>query len=418
MNAAIARILLWLDRRIVKRRDSTSTLLFSQVTIATLLLPLGFQLQALSDPAARRLFDADWLMPSIWAQCALIAWLLGMGVIAWHRRHDKRDLPWLMHMAVLPGLVGVTLVCHAYGVKDTPMAIVSLAEVALARALFPLRKLAWAYGLTGAIVIAAEIGEAQGWLLYAPLLANPVFMGVDIDAWWMTWLTVVFFVASVTFAGWLFLLADIWTRHRQELETLGRTDLLTGLANRRELMARLQQESHRQQRDGHPLSVVMLDVDHFKHVNDTWGHPAGDEVLARLGRILRTKSREHIDVAGRYGGEEFVLVLPDTDLKGAERVAESISRQLKAERFHANGQVFSVTQSVGVAQVLAGDVEAALKVADQNLYLAKKAGRDRIVVSPDSVQVRQSTGRMASNGPPASMEALHGHQARQGSPQA
>lgn len=381
MNAGIAWILLWLDRKIAHRRDSTSALLFAQVTILTLLLPLGFQLQALADPSARRLFDARWFEASIWVQCALIVWLLGMGVIAWHKRHDKRDLRWLVQLTVVPGLVGVTLVCHAYGVKDTPMAVVSLAEVVLARALFPLRKLAWAYGVTAAIVILAEIGEAEGWLPYAPLLANPVFMGVHINAWWLTWLNVLFFVSAFAFSGWLFLLAGIWTRHRQELETLGRTDLLTGLANRRELMTRLERESHRQQRDGRPLSVVMMDVDHFKHVNDTWGHPAGDEVLARLGGILRAHSREHIDTAARYGGEEFVLVLPETDLNSAERVAEKISVQLRAERFHANGQSFKVTQSVGVAQVVEGNVDAALKVADKNLYQAKQAGRDRIVGS-------------------------------------
>lgn len=379
MNSGIAGILLWIDRKIVNRRDSTSSLLFAQVTIVTLLLPLSFQLQALTASEARRLFDERWLMPSIWAQCALIVWLLGMGVIAWRKRHDKRDLPWLVQLAVVPGVVGVTLVCHAYGVKDTPMAIVSLAEIALARALFPLRKLAWPYGVTAAIVILTEIGEAQGWLPYAPLLSNPVFMGVNIEAWWLTWLNVLFFVAAFTFSAWLFLLAGIWTRHRQELETLGRTDLLTGLANRRELMTRLERESHRQQRDGRPLSLVMLDVDHFKHVNDTWGHPAGDEVLARLGGILRAHSREHIDTAARYGGEEFVLVLPETDLDGAEAIAEKISIQLRAESFHAGGQVFKVTQSVGIAQVLEGDVDSALKVADQNLYLAKQAGRDRIV---------------------------------------
>ncbi|MFY9459994.1 MAG: GGDEF domain-containing protein, partial [Aquabacterium commune] len=127
--------------------------------------------------------------------------------------------------------------------------------------------------------------------------------------------------------------------------------------------------------------LVLFDVDHFKHINDSWGHPVGYQVVARIGTLLRQHTREQVDTAARYGGEEFVLLLPDTDLAGAQRVAEKISQRLRAEPFEAQGQCFSVTQSVGVAEVVQGDGGWALRVADRNLYQAKQAGRDRMVAS-------------------------------------
>ena len=156
---------------------------------------------------------------------------------------------------------------------------------------------------------------------------------------------------------------------------------LTGLANRREFMTGLERESMRQARSGRPLSVVLFDIDHFKRINDTWGHPVGDEVLARIGTLLRAHTREQVDTAARYGGEEFVLLLPDTGLEGAQLVAEKIASRLRDEVFDAVGQRFMVTQSVGIAQVVEGDGGWALRVADRNLYQAKQAGRDRIVAS-------------------------------------
>jgi len=104
-------------------------------------------------------------------------------------------------------------------------------------------------------------------------------------------------------------------------------------------------------------------------------------VLARIGALLRQHTREQVDTAARYGGEEFVLLLPDTDLAGALRVAEKLSECLRAEPFKAQGQRFAVTQSVGVAEVVKGDGGWALRVADRNLYQAKRAGRDRMVGS-------------------------------------
>jgi diguanylate cyclase (GGDEF)-like protein len=128
-----------------------------------------------------------------------------------------------------------------------------------------------------------------------------------------------------------------------------------------------------------PLSVVMIDVDHFKRVNDAHGHPAGDAVLERLGTLIRQSLRQDIDLGGRMGGEEFALLLPETDLSGAQTVALKLRDAMREECFEHGGQVFNVTISAGVAEVHGDQGTQALRVADERLYRAKALGRDRVV---------------------------------------
>ncbi len=381
MKHVVTPLLRQMENWIVDRQDSTSCLAFVQVTLVTLTLILGLQWVAASQAASRALFHPAWLVPSLWAQALLVVWLSLMGTLAWRRRHQNAPMPLLVQGTVVPGVLGVVLLSVAYGLKDTPIGIALLAEVFLSRALFTLGTLRWAFLLGLLAVVAAEVGQAMGLLAYAPLLSAPIYLGVELQPWWALWVRVVFLAEGLMFSAGLFLLATILTRHRKALEALVRTDMLTGLANRREFMTRLARESHRQARGGRPLSILMLDVDHFKRVNDTYGHPTGDQVLAQVGAILRAHTRDQVDTAARYGGEEFVLLLPETDLSGAQHVAEKISARLRTHPFMADGQPFTVTQSVGIAQVVGGDTALALKVADRNLYQAKRDGRDQIVAS-------------------------------------
>ncbi|WP_152606452.1 GGDEF domain-containing protein [Aquabacterium sp. NJ1] len=381
MNTTVKRWSQQLEARIVDRQDSTSSLLLVQVTLPILLLLFALQWGGIHDDGVRALYDPVWLLPSLWFQGVLIVWLMGMGVLAWQRRHVSDRMPWLVQMSAVPAVLGVVVLALAHGIKDSPMTMVMLEQLVFARALFSLQQLRWAFLLSLMAVVLAEVGTAQHWAAYAPLLAAPIYPGGALLPWWAWWVRVVFSAAALPLSGVMFFLAATLHRHRHELETLVRTDMLTGLANRREFMTRLEREAHRQARSGRPLSVVLFDVDHFKRVNDTWGHPVGDEVLAKVGEILRFHTREQVDTAARYGGEEFVLLLPETDLTGAQHVAEKISARLREHAFTVDGQTFTVTQSVGIAQVVEGDTGWALKVADRNLYQAKRAGRDRIVAS-------------------------------------
>jgi diguanylate cyclase (GGDEF)-like protein len=166
--------------------------------------------------------------------------------------------------------------------------------------------------------------------------------------------------------------------------------VLTGLYNRRYLGEALERELSRAKRHGRPLAVIMLDVDHFKQVNDSHGHEMGDAVLHQLGHLIADATRAE-DVACRFGGEEFTLVLPDTELAGARTKAELL-RLAVAERLvvHAGERTLeSITISLGVAVYPRdGDTaQALLQSADQALYEAKHKGRNRVVCSSDPLTV-------------------------------
>lgn len=162
----------------------------------------------------------------------------------------------------------------------------------------------------------------------------------------------------------------------QALEILSVTDRLTGLANRRKLEAMLQSEILRARRYGKIFSVIMLDVDRFKSVNDTFGHPAGDAVLEQLSEILRTNARE-TDIVGRWGGEEFLIVCPETNLMVVTALAERYRTELELHDF---GSVGKVTSSFGVTAWREGDdMHRLIQRADEALYLAKDFGRNRVV---------------------------------------
>lgn len=167
----------------------------------------------------------------------------------------------------------------------------------------------------------------------------------------------------------------------EALAALARTDALTDLPNRRALEDELTRASARASRDGTWLSVIALDVDHFKRFNDTHGHAAGDAVLATVGKVLVAQCRKG-DVPARYGGEEFTVVLPNTNPLGATVVAERIRRAFEASETVFEGKVLKVTMSVGVASAQGRETEpvAALSArADEALYAAKHAGRNRVV---------------------------------------
>jgi diguanylate cyclase (GGDEF)-like protein len=165
-------------------------------------------------------------------------------------------------------------------------------------------------------------------------------------------------------------------------ETDSRTDMLTGLYNRRYGTERLEQELQKFTRYGHAVSVALLDIDHFKSINDTLGHKAGDDVLRRLAAELRSASRES-DLVMRWGGEEFLFAFPGTSLKQAAMVVERFRAHLASAPvlLEAGGSGVPVTISGGVAEVQGGDtIESLVRRADQALYKAKESGRNRLLM--------------------------------------
>jgi two-component system cell cycle response regulator len=175
-------------------------------------------------------------------------------------------------------------------------------------------------------------------------------------------------------------LQDQLIQRTEELYTTSRTDVLTGLYNRRHLEEQLRIGIATAVRRDEPIGVLLLDVDHFKVVNDTYGHQAGDEVLVELARRIHTELRAG-DIAGRWGGEEFLVVLPNTGLAGTVETGERIRAIVEAEQFGAGEEYITVTISGGGASDIDVDEEALVHRADNGLYEAKDRGRNCVVVT-------------------------------------
>jgi diguanylate cyclase len=166
------------------------------------------------------------------------------------------------------------------------------------------------------------------------------------------------------------------------LKNVSETDSLTGLPNRRAMMARLNAETARTTRRGREMAVIMLDVDHFKRVNDTWGHDVGDIVLQTIGKAIRQALREY-DSCARWGGEEFLVLLPETDAHAAEIVAQRIVANVAGTPVSLEDQVLTMTLSAGIAVRRTDEaLNVLLQRADEALYRAKDSGRNQAKMAP------------------------------------
>lgn len=173
----------------------------------------------------------------------------------------------------------------------------------------------------------------------------------------------------------------IRARRFRELTALMNRDSLTGLYNHINLKLLLEREIAQTLRRGSVMSFVMLDLDHFKNINDSYGHPVGDRVIKALARLLRQRLRKS-DVAGRYGGEEFAMILPDTPPEAAVRLVDDLRASFASINHAYPGGEFSATFSAGIATCPAhAEVDALISSADQALYDAKEGGRDRVALA-------------------------------------
>ncbi|HWO40272.1 MAG TPA: diguanylate cyclase [Candidatus Eisenbacteria bacterium] len=169
-------------------------------------------------------------------------------------------------------------------------------------------------------------------------------------------------------------------QYQQHLEHQTQVDSLTGLFNRRGFEKRISEEFERAQRYHHPISVLILDIDNFKNINDTYGHHGGDAALVKIAATLREKTRRS-DFPARFGGEEFVLVLPETDYENALQAATKIHQEIRSSTFGSPGKMFALTVSIGLSSTSVKPYtnwKDMLDDADRALYSAKHKGKDRI----------------------------------------
>jgi two-component system cell cycle response regulator len=184
-------------------------------------------------------------------------------------------------------------------------------------------------------------------------------------------------------------LQDELRLRNSELDLLSRIDGLTGLHNRRHIDETLEKVSASALRHSQPLSILILDIDHFKHVNDTYGHPGGDLVLVEFARRLRLVARVN-DVVGRWGGEEFVIIAPQTDLEGALALGERARADIAADSIQVGDEQASVTVSVGCASGVEPAASLVAK-ADAALYRSKTSGSNRVTGATDDTNDTDDT---------------------------
>ena len=263
----------------------------------------------------------------------------------------------------------------------------------------------------------ATVGRGQ-WLLVAGLSLEAVVLGgralVAISTHseatnilqssalqTMTFLAT-FSVVLVSSVGFVFMSRD---RADENNRVLAALDPLTGVANRRSLIAALDRDVARARRMREPMALMMVDIDHFKDVNDQYGHPAGDRVLCSVVNVLRQRVRAQ-DLVGRYGGEEFMVLLPDTGLAGAEQLARALCKAVEESRCPADGVPgpgIAVTVSIGVfgGRLGSGDSwDMLIAAADRALYQAKNNGRNRVEVATG---LRRPSAQLAAQANPETL---------------
>jgi len=222
-----------------------------------------------------------------------------------------------------------------------------------------------------------------GFIPYAPLLVKDPILLSSIEGYWVLAQFLVgipFVVVAFTIT---YMLLSRWSYREAQAQELAITDQLTGLPNRRAMLNVIERELARSKRSLSPVSVVMVDLDNFKTVNDTWGHEAGDEVLRVAAKALRASLRES-DWVGRFGGEEFILMLANADQDSAAQTVERSRLDLQSLTvLGPDGRKIPVTASFGIRSIIGDEAvssEEMIRNADKALYHAKSLGRNRYEV--------------------------------------
>lgn len=224
--------------------------------------------------------------------------------------------------------------------------------------------------------------DVRGDIPHAPLFNLPALPSIDRTplSWLLVEATVAVFFGVAVFIN--IALVGRWLIREEGYRQKSTTDGLTKLMNRQSFIERAQIELSRSERRQSPIACIILDIDHFKRVNDTYGHPVGDRALVAVADTLAKTARSY-DLVSRYGGEEFVLLLPDTDSQAALGIAGRIRKNIMALVIEVGDQRLSMTASLGVASAPADvdrDIRALLSAVDEALYEAKSAGRNRAIL--------------------------------------
>lgn len=341
-----------------------------------------------------------------WLSAMAIAFLIGIGTKAWFAGHQLHAwVLWSFVLVVISNMAYFAWTGDRHAQKNGLLFMVGLLFTYLIVSggesnTGPL----WFYVFPPLLFYLTSLKTGTAVLLFCYLIAVIVFQfpGLPlVTADYSTDFKIRFF-ATLTFESILcFVLEASRLKARNELvelaenhERAAKTDELTGLSNRRDMQNRLTAEFLRYQRSGHHFSIVLIDLDLFKSINDQHGHDAGDAVLKGFSALMNTIIRQ-TDVAARWGGEEFLILLPDTSLLQALTLAERLRADVARTPFRFRSAELPVTISAGVCSIAkAGSIDDLLKQADVHLYNAKDDGRNRIAprVRRQDPTATESTG--------------------------
>lgn len=346
---------------------------------------LGLVVNALSYPAFG-LRALGWLEVSVILTNLLTALSIAFhaGAVAAFQTDRAVSVPKaFIRGLVVANVLGAALLVHADQIRNVLVAAIQcgLAVILLFHALAPGLREARFTGrwviVTGAAMLVLALGIRMMFMISATRWDVQYKVPDSVQA--LTYLAVLT-VLLINTIGFVLMQMEYALSQQHELAI---RDGLTGVYNRRALIDALERYTARARRDAEPIALLMIDIDHFKAVNDRYGHPAGDEVLRAVAQRVLRRMRQS-DLLARYGGEEFVAVLPNTDVGGATRLAESIRHAVASRPVLVEGQLIPVAVSIGVHAGAPtrdeAEIEALIRASDVALYRAKASGRNCVAV--------------------------------------
>ena len=357
-------------------------MLASGVLVAMFLVFLLMTLAGQWIPVLARELDTTVLSRVRTFSIAMIAFWLGLLWLSWlaRRRKPQSRAPGV----AVTYLVGPSLLVMAYfnGVHTIATGLALVAAPALGFVMFESRHVTNAMLLAWLKTILLALMVSQGWVQDAPLYDDPPpnrFLSP-------TWIAIQVLIGLPVGVAILLLTRNIveaLQTQEAHVRELSRRDSLTGLWNRSYLAELLEREAELAQRNRWPLALVVADIDHFKQINDQFGHASGDQALVSVAATLQDSLRR-IDHIGRYGGEEFLMVLQNCDARAAAAVAERCRAAIADTPLDLDNGRISPTASFGVsaARGTSIDTEALFRAADEALYQAKSSGRNRVIIAP------------------------------------
>ena len=367
------------DKRVVGTRWLAYSVLIEMMRVA---------LQMMGNSIPRVL---STMVPAELNVAAIFAMYMGLRWFVTREPLRRRTGPSVL-LIVMVTYCGMFLLHIPYGIELTAAAILWMSG-ALVMMLWKQREERF---LLPARITSGLMLILMGLVAYRATLAAEVYrrgdwrMPVSSPRWDGSMLLIVLLANSMLIMYVWFAAAEMYSA----VEATAGIDALTGCLNRRALMKVAAQEMARSERTSMPLTVVAVDLDHFKKVNDTYGHAGGDATLCAVVALMQNRLRS-VDVVARTGGEEFLLILPDTDAVNGARVVEELRRAIEAMRVEHDGRVISTTVSAGVTQDLPRNDSwtAMMGRADQALYAAKHAGRNCVIVDEQVLKLpRRAVG--------------------------